>query len=85
MTDEDIAALPHFRRDQLTLTHFLGSGAFGEVFEGVAKDILSDRSGETRTAVKVRRGAAGTTTGQDFRRNATAPCLIPLSAVSFPT
>ena len=35
------------------LTKFLGSGAFGEVFEGVAKNILSENSGETRTAVKV--------------------------------
>lgn len=52
-TDEDIAALPHFRRDQLTLTKFLGSGAFGEVFQGIAKNILSDSSGETSVAVKV--------------------------------
>jgi len=53
-TDEDIAALPHFRRDQLTLTKFLGSGAFGEVFEGIAKNILTPVSGETRVAVKVK-------------------------------
>ena len=52
-TDEDIAALPHFRRDQLTLTKFLGSGAFGEVFEGIARNILSNSSGESRVAVKV--------------------------------
>lgn len=52
-TDSDIAKLPHFRRDQLMLTKFLGSGAFGEVFEGVAKNILSDSSGETKAAVKV--------------------------------
>lgn len=52
-TDRDIAALPHFRRDQLMLTKFLGSGAFGEVFEGVAKNILDDNSGKTKVAVKV--------------------------------
>lgn len=52
-TDSDIAALPHFRRDQLMLTKFLGSGAFGEVFEGVAKNILDDNSGKTKVAVKV--------------------------------
>jgi hypothetical protein len=45
--------LPHFRRDQLTLTHFLGSGAFGEVFEGLATNILAENSGETKVAVKV--------------------------------
>lgn len=52
-TDEDIEALPHFSRDQLNLTKFLGSGAFGEVFEGVAKDILGSESGDTKVAVKV--------------------------------
>ena len=49
-TDEDIAALPHFCRAQLTLTKFLGSGAFGEVFEGLAKNILGENSGETKCA-----------------------------------
>jgi hypothetical protein len=45
-TDGDIAKLPHFRRDQLMLTKFLGSGAFGEVFEGSAKNIITDSSGK---------------------------------------
>ncbi len=53
-TDEDIAALPHFHRDQLILIKFLGSGAFGEVFEGVANNIISSDSGNTKVAVKVR-------------------------------
>ena len=35
------------------LTKFLGSGAFGEVFEGSAKNIITDSSGETKVAVKV--------------------------------
>lgn len=52
-TDDEIAALPHFRRDQLVLCKFLGSGAFGEVFEGLAKNILNESSGDTRCAVKV--------------------------------
>ena len=52
-TDDDIAALPHFRRDQLVLCKFLGSGAFGEVFEGVAKNIINENSGDTKVAVKV--------------------------------
>lgn len=52
-TEEDIASLPHFRRDQLLLTKFLGSGAFGEVFEGLASNILSEDSGNTKVAVKV--------------------------------
>lgn len=52
-TDDEIAALPHFRRDQLVLCKFLGSGAFGEVFEGIAKNIINESSGDTRCAVKV--------------------------------
>ncbi len=53
-TDEDIASLPHFGRDHLQLTKFLGSGAFGEVFEGLANNIVTDDSGDTKVAVKVR-------------------------------
>lgn len=45
-------SLPHIKRDQITLTKFLGSGAFGEVFEGKAK-CLDGIAGETRVAVKV--------------------------------
>ena len=52
-TDGNIAKLPHFGRDQLFLTKLLGRGAFGEVLEGIAKNIISDSSGETKVAVKV--------------------------------
>ena len=58
-TDEDIAALPHIRRDQLTLTTFLGRGAFGEVYEGKARHLESAAGGgggveaELSVAVKV--------------------------------
>lgn len=50
---DDIKKLPHFPRSQLKLTRFLGRGAFGEVYEGVAKDILGANTGEVRVAVKV--------------------------------
>lgn len=40
-----------FSRDQITLNKFLGSGAFGEVFEGKAKGIQEDS--EMKVAVKV--------------------------------
>lgn len=49
---EDVTLLPHIRRDQITLTKFLGSGAFGEVYEGKAKGILNS-SKDTKVAVKV--------------------------------
>ena len=36
-SDEDLDKLPKVHRAQITLTQFLGSGAFGEVFEGLLK------------------------------------------------
>lgn len=55
---EDITMLPHIRRDQITLTKFLGSGAFGEVFEGKAKG-LSSGGTDTKVAVKtLKKGAS---------------------------
>ncbi|RVE41944.1 hypothetical protein evm_013412 [Chilo suppressalis] len=56
-TDAELASLPHIRREQITLTNFLGSGAFGEVFEGVAR-YINGTSGSTKVAVKtLRKGA----------------------------
>lgn len=53
-TDEEIAKLPHVCREKLDLTQFLGSGAFGEVYEGVVHDVLPDRPGPVKCAVKVK-------------------------------
>ncbi|XP_050679139.1 proto-oncogene tyrosine-protein kinase ROS-like isoform X2 [Leptidea sinapis] len=56
-SDAELAALPHIRREQITLTKFLGSGAFGEVFEGLARQI-DNNNGNTKVAVKtLRKGA----------------------------
>lgn len=56
-SDAELASLPHIRREQITLTKFLGSGAFGEVFEGVARQI-NGTTIETKVAVKtLRKGA----------------------------
>lgn len=49
----EIESLPAFPRDKLNLHKLLGSGAFGEVYEGTAVDILADGSGESKVAVKV--------------------------------
>ncbi|CAG0923799.1 unnamed protein product, partial [Notodromas monacha] len=38
-TAEEMGLLPKIRRQHITLTKFLGSGAFGEVFEGLAKGL----------------------------------------------
>ncbi|XP_057670694.1 proto-oncogene tyrosine-protein kinase ROS isoform X2 [Diorhabda carinulata] len=58
-TAEELRHLPQIRREQITLTKFLGSGAFGEVFEGKAKGI-DNTNGDTRVAVKtLKKGASG--------------------------
>ncbi|XP_037056259.1 LOW QUALITY PROTEIN: proto-oncogene tyrosine-protein kinase ROS [Peromyscus leucopus] len=51
-TQEEIESLPAFPREQLSLRLLLGSGAFGEVYEGTAVDILGAGSGEIKVAVK---------------------------------
>ncbi|KFQ24645.1 Proto-oncogene tyrosine-protein kinase ROS, partial [Merops nubicus] len=48
----EIESLPAFPRDKLNLHKLLGSGAFGEVYEGTAVDILAEGSGESKVAVK---------------------------------
>ncbi|NXT54616.1 ROS1 kinase, partial [Pluvianellus socialis] len=54
----EIELLPAFPRDKLNLHKLLGSGAFGEVYEGTALDILADGSGECKVAVKtLKKGA----------------------------
>lgn len=56
ITDADIALLPQIRRDQITMSSFLGSGAFGEVYEGGVYNVDGDT--ETRVAIKtLRKGA----------------------------
>ncbi|XP_067848326.1 proto-oncogene tyrosine-protein kinase ROS-like [Heptranchias perlo] len=57
-TQVELESLPLFPREKLTLLNFLGSGAFGEVFEGKAEDILGPGSGDVKVAVKtLRKGA----------------------------
>ncbi|NXL62621.1 ROS1 kinase, partial [Chordeiles acutipennis] len=54
----EIESLPAFPRDKLNLHKLLGSGAFGEVYEGTAVDILAEGSGESKVAVKtLKKGA----------------------------
>ncbi|NXM66645.1 ROS1 kinase, partial [Serilophus lunatus] len=54
----EIESLPTFPRDKLNLHKLLGSGAFGEVYEGTAVGILADGTGESKVAVKtLKKGA----------------------------
>lgn len=67
-TNADLVALPHFRHDQLIRKKFLGSGAFGEVFEGVCKNM--EETGETRVAVKTLRKCASEHEKEEFLKEA---------------
>ncbi|XP_041979738.1 proto-oncogene tyrosine-protein kinase ROS isoform X2 [Aricia agestis] len=66
-SDAEIAGLPHIRREQITLTKFLGSGAFGEVFEGIARNLIS---GDTKVAVKTLRKGATEQEKNEFLKEA---------------
>lgn len=50
--DNEFSQMPRIRREQITLTKFLGSGAFGEVYEGTVKNLLYENI-ETKVAIKV--------------------------------
>ncbi|XP_073432046.1 proto-oncogene tyrosine-protein kinase ROS isoform X2 [Dendrobates tinctorius] len=51
-TKNEMENLPSFPRVNLELCIFLGSGAFGEVYQGVAKDIIGPGTGSHKVAVK---------------------------------
>lgn len=56
LTDADIAFLPQIRREQIKMSCFLGSGAFGEVYEGCVYNVANEP--DTRVAIKtLRKGA----------------------------
>ncbi|XP_077540102.1 receptor protein-tyrosine kinase sevenless isoform X2 [Haemaphysalis longicornis] len=56
--DEELASVPLIERDQIILTKFLGSGAFGEVYEGIAHNLGGEGVPPAKVAVKnLRKGA----------------------------
>ncbi|XP_034172667.2 receptor protein-tyrosine kinase sevenless isoform X5 [Osmia lignaria lignaria] len=67
-TDPDDSTLPKIRREQITLAKFLGSGAFGEVFQGNAKDL--ERPGITPVAIKTLRKGASAQEKTEFLQEA---------------
>lgn len=69
LTDTDIALLPQIRREQITMTSFLGSGAFGEVYEGIVKNTNVDVD-ETRVAIKTLRKGATAQEKNEFLQEA---------------
>ncbi|XP_031333150.1 proto-oncogene tyrosine-protein kinase ROS isoform X2 [Photinus pyralis] len=69
LNPDEITMLPHIRRDQIKLMKFLGSGAFGEVFEGKARNVNSDES-EVNVAIKTLRKGASDTEKCEFLQEA---------------
>ena len=70
-SDEELAKLPKVHRAQITLTRFLGSGAFGEVFEGVMKGNPSMLSYLSNEASPVARAVASHNIGDTSNLNDT--------------
>ncbi|KAJ0183261.1 hypothetical protein K1T71_001237 [Dendrolimus kikuchii] len=68
-SDADLEKIPHFRREQITLIKFLGSGAFGKVYEGVARQV-NGATTDTKVAVKTLRKGATEQEKMEFRREA---------------
>ncbi|KAM9316655.1 proto-oncogene tyrosine-protein kinase ROS [Gastrophryne carolinensis] len=69
-TKSEMEDLPSFPRENLTLSVFLGSGAFGEVYEGTAKDILGPGTGISKVAVKTLKSDATNNEKFDFLKEA---------------
>ncbi|OXU31361.1 hypothetical protein TSAR_014934 [Trichomalopsis sarcophagae] len=67
--DSDDSLLPKIQRDQISLAKFLGSGAFGEVFQGIVKDINGPGS-KTPIAVKTLRKGASAQEKSEFIQEA---------------
>ncbi|KAM6126888.1 LOW QUALITY PROTEIN: proto-oncogene tyrosine-protein kinase ROS [Pterocles gutturalis] len=66
----EIESLPAFLWDKLNLHKLLGSGAFGEVYEGTAVDILAEGSGESKVAVKTLKKGATDRKKSEFLKEA---------------
>lgn len=49
--NEEFSQIPRVQREQIGLTKFLGSGAFGEVYEGKVKNLLYANI-DTKVAIK---------------------------------
>ncbi|XP_018419020.1 PREDICTED: proto-oncogene tyrosine-protein kinase ROS [Nanorana parkeri] len=69
-TKSEMEILPSFPRENLTLCDFLGSGAFGEVYEGTAKEILGPGTGTSKVAVKTLKSDATDNEKVDFLKEA---------------
>ncbi|XP_022257171.1 proto-oncogene tyrosine-protein kinase ROS-like [Limulus polyphemus] len=72
--DEELASVPQICREQIVLTKFLGSGAFGEVFEGVAYDLEGESSPPTKVAIKTLRKGATNHEKSEFMKEAKLMC-----------
>ncbi|XP_059085701.1 proto-oncogene tyrosine-protein kinase ROS-like isoform X2 [Tigriopus californicus] len=53
-TEQEINDIPKISRSHITCTNFIGSGAFGKVYEGIAKGLRSGDPNSTTTRVAIK-------------------------------
>jgi proto-oncogene tyrosine-protein kinase ROS len=70
LLDLDLVGVPKVNRNQITDMTFLGSGAFGEVYEGLALNLRGSGDPQTRVAIKTLRKGANTSEKQEFIQEA---------------
>ncbi|GFT84439.1 proto-oncogene tyrosine-protein kinase ROS [Nephila pilipes] len=66
-SDEELLGLPQYKREQIIVTKFLGSGAFGEVFEGIA---ITEASISLKVAIKTLKKGATEHEKEEFLKEA---------------
>jgi len=71
-TDEELELIPKIKRSQITLKKMLGSGAFGEVYEGLVKDldVTSEDGSDMKIAIKTLRKGATESEKAEFLKEA---------------
>jgi len=71
-TDEELALIHKIKRSQITLTKFIGSGAFGEVYEGLVKglEMAGEDGSDMKIAVKTLRKGATESEKAEFLKEA---------------
>lgn len=78
LTDADAAVLPQIRRDRIVMRTFLGSGQFGDVYEGIVrhgnatdnKDATAAATCDERVAIKTLKKGASEHDKEEFLKEA---------------
>ncbi|KAG8193693.1 hypothetical protein JTE90_024054 [Oedothorax gibbosus] len=69
-TDEELLALPQIHKENIVVTKFLGSGAFGEVFEGIVNGEGESHHQTMKVAIKALKKGASDFEKDEFLKEA---------------